>query len=280
MKRNILKIQSIILSAVLFVACGDEQQYFTDITTPSSGAYVKFLHAASDSVRVVNGATSVVGVNFFLDGDRVTATGVTTEYSPTEMGYAGAFPSTNYAVFQPGTYQMEVIVPERKVIYLGPPVNTVPYLQKIMLKRELIIDADKYYTVAYAGVFQNYEPVVIDDSGVEKLPLDGKAYIRFVNLIHNSTGADLLGVEVVPAAGNSTVLADYTGYKSSTGFLAVIPGDYTLKLFNATTRANVATGLATSTGRFVGNKVYTLYARGQIGGATPKAPAIDRMVNR
>jgi len=249
MNKIVIRITTIALVISLF-GCGDEQDYFTKIKPAANGAHVKFVHAASDTI----------GVAFYINDAKISSGAAVNS----TINYAGAFPGTDYSLLTGETQALEVIVP----------VN-----QKVMTSANLAVTEGNYYTVAFAGVTSAYEAVVINDA-VGTIPFDGQAYIRFVNLIHNSTNN--VTVIATPLTGDLTpiTIAENVAYKATVNFTAQLPRAYTIKLVDAITPATVLATASAANGTLVGSKVYTLYARGQIGQGGAKAPTLDRMVNR
>jgi hypothetical protein len=245
-----------ILATCMLGACGDEHVYFTKTRSSGEGAKVKFVHAASDAL----------GVNFYVNGAKVSSGAA----AGSTIAYAASFPGTNYSILTPGVTEVKVLIPE-----------TLTTPQSVLVTSNIDTDDDTYYTVALAGVTPNYETVLINDD-LSSIPYDGKTYVRFVNLIHNTTN-NLKVVATInvgtPPAPVTTVIAENIAYKQTSGFIALDPGDYTIQLKDGTTDAVIATANA-ATKLVAGNRTYTLFGRGQIGMAGAAAPALDRMTNR
>ncbi len=88
-----------------------------------------------------------------------------------------------------------------------------------------------------------------------------KFYVRFVNLMPNSTSLSL-------NIASGATLATNLSYQSASGFIAVAPtatsGVYTLQLKSEGATATVAT---LSNASLLAGKVYTVMAQGRIGGS-------------
>ena len=251
-----------IIGFMIMISCGEEQTYFKSIG-PIEGARVKFIHAASDTT----------GVNWFIADQKITSgTTVGTATAPSVVAYPLPFPAVDYSTVTAGSFPLQVIVPDKLV-------GTTQYVKKTMVTTNLNATDDKYYTIAFAGVTGAYQTVVIEDN-VGAIPFDGQPYIRFVNLIHNSTNK--VNVVATPLSGDLTPinLATNVGYKEAVEFSAQIPRNYTIRLLDAVTPATVIATASAANGTLIGNKVYTLFARGRIGAGGTAAPVLDRMTNR
>jgi hypothetical protein len=256
MKNNIYKNLVLVIGICFaIISCGDEQIYFPNASPPPEGANVKFVHAASDAA----------GVNFFINNAKISAGSAV----GSGIAYAGAFPGTNYSILASGSSTLRVVVPS---------TPTVP--ESLLLTSDLSTETNKYYTVAFAGVAPNYEAVAINDD-LSGITFDSKSYVRFVNLIHNSTNKLNVVATIStgsPAVITSTVIAQNVSYKDASVFIPLEPGDYTITLKDAKTDAVVATAGATAK-LLAGNRIYTLFARGQIGQTGTKIPTLDRITN-
>jgi hypothetical protein len=272
MRNNIVKI--ILAASTILVSCGDEQQYFPALGKADEGSTrLKFIHAASDTV----------GLNLFLDGNKITgnAPSTITTTGAVNMGtvkYDASFPVTDYVSVDNTSGGIELIVPE---VYAA--ADTFP--TKTLSTTDASLTASKSYTVALVGITGAYETVVYEDD-LSVAPIDGKAYIRFAGFIDNLADGDELTLRATPPATTEdpapvpVVLFQDVTYKEMTGFIALPrTGKYTnVQLVNETTAAVIYTLPATSSFvTFLGNKAYTMYARGRIGGAVP---ALSRMTNR
>ncbi|MFZ6012253.1 MAG: DUF4397 domain-containing protein [Bacteroidota bacterium] len=256
MKKLIYPIFLTGLIVAIAASCEDEQVFFKDITV-AEGARVKFVHGASDAA----------GVDFFLNNSKISS-GST---SGTATAYALTYPGTNYAAVEAGSYEVRATVPA-----------TTSTSEINLVTGSLAVENDRYYTIALVGVSPNYETATIADDE-QPTPADGQAYIRLVNLIHNSANnLSLVGTPPVPAGGPPVTLASNVGFKKGSPFIAITPGLYTsVQLKDAGSGTVIAT-LSAANSTFAGNKVYTIFARGQLGltASDPKRALVDRMINR
>jgi hypothetical protein len=186
---------------------------------------------------------------------------------------------TGYTALTDVTGNLSVVFPETYAI-----VSTLPvtYAKKTMSTSSTELDPSGWYTVAFVGVSPSYETVVYEDD-LSLTPLNGKAYIRFANFIHNM-GADELTLRATPP-GSTTPLDLITdiSFKEMSGFIELpVTGQYSdVRIVNETTGVVLFTVATTSGIRtFTDNKVYTVFAQGRIGGAGTAGPGIGRMVNR
>jgi hypothetical protein len=266
---------------LLILACGDEHVFDPLVdqasTTP---AKFKFVHAATDTV----------GVNLFASGTKLTGNSSTTitTYGSVNIGkvnigtvtVTNSFPVTGYGSLDGGTASLSAVVPEAFTATLSYPTKTI-------VAKEGVFSASQFHTVALLGISPAYDLVVYDDD-MTQAPLDGNIYIRFANFIDNL--ADPVKVVVTPPATTEDpapvpiTLFQGVLYKGMTDF-AALPrrGTYkNLQIINETTSAVVYT-LTPATSTFytyVDNKVYTIFAKGRIGGAGAAAPGLGRMINR
>lgn len=279
MNNKIVKLSLII--TLLLLSCGDEHQFFPELSTASStNPKIKFVHAASDTV----------GVNLLLDGVKITGAlpNTVTTFGSVNLGkvnigtivFQNAYPVTDYSTVENSSGAFSVVVPEAYNATTTFSAKTISTLSAPPL------ESTSYYTVALLGITPSYTTVIYKDD-LSTVPIDGNTYIRFANFIHNSTGN--LTLKATPPATaadpNPTAITLFpnVAYKDMTGFIALPrTGAYTnVQIFNATTNTTtvIATAIAANSS-FVNNKVYTIFARGRIGGTATGAPGISRMVNR
>lgn len=264
-----------ILVAMLLFSCGEDHN-FTPALKPidnSAVAYVKFVHAASDTT----------GVNYFIGDTKITGNAPTTVAGTTLVNigtvtYSNAYPVSDYTTISPGSGTTKIIVPE---VFSA----TATYPTKTLSTSTINATGGVSYTVAFVGFTKNYETVVLTDD-LNTTPIDGKAYIRFANFIQN---APVLSLRATPpnnpdgSTNAPVILASNIGYKSASGFVALpFTGTYTnVQIINtATTPATVVATVAANLSSFADNKVYTVFARGQIGLTGNRAPAGSRMIHR
>jgi len=128
-------------------------------------------------------------------------------------------------------------------------------------------DPDKYYSVFTIGADSNYRNVIVHDN-FDSLPGNGKAYIRYVNAIIDSTKP----LTVVISAGGSDVVNQPASYAFVSEFVAITPGEVNIGISN-----NGGTD-ADRTITLEQNKVYTVLLTG-LPGTTPASDLIRFITN-
>ena len=241
----------ITLMAVLcLTSCGDEHNYFPEIAiVPEGGARVKFVHAASDAA----------GVTVTVDGVR---------FNPASASsYGNAFPVTNYSQMESGTHTFLAAVPHGE-----DPSDELS-------TTTLDLKSDKYHTVFLGGTVGNYELVDFEDD-FASIPFEGFAYIRFVNMVHDSDNG--LTFELKTQGG--IVISPFVNYSYKEGypqFAAIEPGAYTSFVIKDATTGTVVATAANNSLTLSPNKVYTFFSTGQINWSESKyKPALRRMTHR
>ncbi|MCC7526387.1 MAG: DUF4397 domain-containing protein [Chitinophagaceae bacterium] len=272
MKNYILIL--IAAASITVISCGDEHQYFPEKQmADGSSTKIKFIHAASDTV----------GLNLFLDGQKLTGNAPSTvSTGAVNMGtvkFDASFPVTDYVSVSGSEGKFSAIVPETYTA-----ADTFP--ETILSELDASIDPSKKYTVVLVGVTSTYETILFEDD-LSTTPLDDKAYIRFAGFIDNL--ADQLTLQGTPPATPEdpvpvpVKLAEHINFKDMSAFIALPRvGKYTsVQIVNETTAAVIYTlPGASSLNTFINNKVYTYYAKGRIGGTGAAAPGIGRAINR
>lgn len=271
------KIFKLIMSAsIILVSCGDEHQFYPKVGVADEGSVrLRFIHAASDTV----------GMSLYLNDLKVSGGAQSALSNGTinvgRINFGGDFPVTGYTSLENGSGNLSVVFPETYALVSSAPVT---YNKKTMSTVNASLTAGSWSTVAFLGVSLAYETVVYPDD-LTAAPIDGKAYIRFAGFIHNLADELTLRATPPPTAEDPTpapiILFQDVSYKEMTGFIALPrTGTYTsVQIVNETTALVVATASA-GLSSFSGNKAYTLFAQGRIGGAGGAVPAIGRMANR
>lgn len=129
------------------------------------------------------------------------------------------------------------------------------------------IDAKKYYSAFTIGADSSYRNVVVHDD-FDSLPAEGKAYIRYVNAIIDSTKP----LAVIISANGSNVVNQAAPYASVSAFVAITPGQVNISINNngsVNTDRNIT---------LEQNKVYTVLLTG-LPGTTPASDQIKFITN-
>jgi hypothetical protein len=126
---------------------------------------------------------------------------------------------------------------------------------------------NKNYTVFAADSVSKIAPVVLTDDLTA--PAAGKAHVRFVHLSPNAPAVD------VAVTGGSVVFPN-AAFKSATAFTPLGAGTYNLEVRVAGTQ-NVALPLPNIT--LTAGKIYTIFAKGFLGGTGAEALGAGIIVN-
>jgi hypothetical protein len=86
-------------------------------------------------------------------------------------------------------------------------------------------EPDKYYSLFVSGANNNYRNIVVQDNFDSLVSVSGKAYIRYINAIPDSSGA-----QVNVTSGGSAVINDNARFADVSDFTAVNTGDITISL--------------------------------------------------
>jgi hypothetical protein len=86
-------------------------------------------------------------------------------------------------------------------------------------------EPDKYYSLFVAGANNNYRNIVVQDNFDSLTSVSGKAYVRYINAVPDSSGA-----QVNITSGGSTVVNDNARFAEVSDFTAVNAGNITVNL--------------------------------------------------
>lgn len=90
------------------------------------------------------------------------------------------------------------------------------------------LDTNKYYSVYFLGTSGNYKHVFAEDKFDEMSGSNGKAYIRYIQAITDSTPS-----RVRITGGGNTWVDEDAGYSQTSAFVAVDPGELNIDLSNS-----------------------------------------------
>jgi hypothetical protein len=248
-----------LIGATLLAACGKDAAQRIDAPVP--GASIKFY----------NFALNAPGVNFYAnDTMKVTAIAsasgsedtVGTKYSFVGNGglYSGVVPAQY-------TFAAKIATPTDKGLAIGSAQST--------------LSDGKYYSFYLSGFYdataKKSDAFVVEDPFPTTIDF-GVTYVRFVNAISNAQPLQLFAKSSV--TGVEVAIGDVLPYKSAGVFVSLAPAAYDLsaRYAGVTTNAISKTGVS-----FVGGKVYTVTARGDITVTSASAlnrPFLDNTANR
>ncbi|WP_229802138.1 DUF4397 domain-containing protein [Pontibacter akesuensis] len=200
-----------VLPVMFFTSCEDDDD---DLDLQEEQANVMVVHASPDAP----------GVDLYVDDAKVNSSA---------LNYPN---NTGYLEVEEGDRNFKVTAAGAG---LGNPV----------IDADVMLDADKNYTVFAAGRLANIEPVVLEDNLAA--PAAGKAHVRFVHLAPDAPNVDVV------VQGGPTLFSDLQ-FKEATAFTPVDAGSYTLEVQPVGTD-NAA---VTATVMLQSGKIYTIFAKG------------------
>lgn len=259
---NRLSSIAALLFAGLLSSCGKEA--VPDLTGPFSNSRIRFF----------NFGVGAPGVNFYANSTKMTAISSTTPGTESTNGvaYGGVGAGGAYSAIAPGQYTVtgKIAAATDKDLAIATQPTTL---------------ADgKFYSFYMSGIYdataKTVDAFVVEDPFVE--PTDfSLATVRFVNAISNANPMTLYAKSTT--TGMEVAVGAEMAYKGAGAFTALPAGVYDL----STRYAGLTTNALTRPGvSFVGGRVYTITARGDITvapsttcGATNKT-CLDNTANR
>ncbi|MFN8286910.1 MAG: DUF4397 domain-containing protein [Chitinophagales bacterium] len=137
-----------------------------------------------------------------------------------------------------------------------------------VIDANLTLEKDKNYSVFAVDSVSKISAVVIEDDLTT--PASGKAHVRFVHLSPNAPAVD------VAVAGGGPVVFANKSFKEYTAFTPLDAGSYNLEVRVAGT-STVALTLPTIT--LESGKIYTVFAKGFLGGSADQALGAQIIAN-
>jgi hypothetical protein len=252
-----------LLFASLLAACGTKEVQSLTGTDPH--ARVKFF----------NFGVNAPGVNFYADETKMTAVQSTTgTESTTGIGYGGVGAGGAYSTIDPGQHTLTGRIAATTDKDL--PISSV----------STTIEDAKYYSFYMSGFYntatKNVEGFVVEDN-FPISPDSTLATVRFVHAISNANPMTLYAKNTIAGSTEVTVGAEVS-YQHAGAFVTLPRGLYDLstRYTGSATNAVARTGVS-----FVGRKVYTVTARGDItvaptttGCAAANRTCLDNTANR
>jgi hypothetical protein len=250
-----------LLIASLLAACGTKEVQSLTGTEP---------HAR---VRFFNFGVNAPSVNFYADATKMTAIQSTTGTESTNgIAYGGVGAAGAYSTIDPGQHTLtgKIAAATDKDLAIST-VNTT-------------IEDGKYYSFYMSGIYnsttKNVEGFVVEDNFAVQQD-STLTTVRFVHAISNANPMTLYAKNTT--TGVETAIGPEVAYKGAGAFVNLPSGVYDLSTRYTGSATNVLTRPAIS---FVGRKVYTITARGDITAAASTACAaanktcLDNTANR
>ncbi|ARS35519.1 DUF4397 domain-containing protein [Pontibacter actiniarum] len=237
MKNIFIKSFAVLSAGLMLGSC--EENAIEDFNEPAStGAYIKFVHAAPDAPAV----------NYYLGSTKISAVPANTAGEVQGIVFTGGnsiFPSTyGYANVAAGNQTLQALGLNNAVVASSSPT---------------LADGE-FYTVYLLGEssFENY---VVED---EVPALDySKAYLRFVNILQDDTheiDAVLVKEATSESAEQRIPLGDNVAFKEHSEYVAFEPnGSYVVEF---TVDGETTVLQATSSFSPIAGRVYSLVLRG------------------
>ncbi|HLP52888.1 MAG TPA: DUF4397 domain-containing protein [Chitinophagales bacterium] len=138
-----------------------------------------------------------------------------------------------------------------------------------VIEADLNLEKDKNYSVFAVDSVSKISAVVLTDDLTA--PAAGKAHVRFVHLSPNAPAVD------VAVASSGTVVFGNKAFKEYTAFTPLDAGTYNLdvRVAGTSTVALVLPAITLESG-----KIYTVYAKGFLGGSGSQALGAEIIVNK
>jgi len=249
---------AMLLCAVALTAC--EKNAVQDITGTLPGSRVKFFNFGLNAPQV----------NFYANDAKVTAiSSATGAESTVGTGYGSAATAGFYSALAPGQYSFSGRI--AATVDNGVPIATIPVT---------LVDG-KAYSVYLSGVYntttKTVEGFAVEDDFSATIDF-AVGSVRFVNAMANASPMTLYARNTV--TGTEVALGGTVAYKAAGAFTNVEPGIYDISTRVAGSSTNAIARTAVS---FVGGRVYTITARGDITITSTTAtnrPFLDNTANR
>ena len=206
---------------------------------------------AASRIRFFNFGVNAPGVNFYANQTKMTAiTSATGTESTTGIVYGGVGAGGAYSAIAPGQYTLtgKIAAATDKDLAVSTVTTTI---------------ADgKYYSFFMSGLYdataKTVDGFVVEDPVVA--PTDfSVATVRFINAISNANPMTLYAKSTT--TGTEVAVGAEVAYKGAGAFTALQAGVYDLSTRYTGAATNALTRPAVS---FVGGRVYTITARGDI----------------
>lgn len=193
------------------------------------------------NVKVVHASPDAPGVDLLVD-NTVAGTNLT-------------FPNnTGYLQVNAGTRNVKV---------------NVTGTSTTVIQANLNLMENKFYSVFAVNQVSAIEPLVFEDNLTN--PASGKAHVRF---IHLSPDAPAVNITLT----DGTIVFGNVAFKGSVDFTPLDAGTYNLQVRDAATNSAVVLELPNIT--LQAGKIYTVFAKGLLGGSGTQALGAQIIVNK
>jgi len=200
-----------------------------------------FRHKTYANVLVTHASPNAPGVDLLVDGSKQNSAALT-------------FPNnTGYLKVESGSRNIKV---------------NVTGTSTTVINADLTLEKDKNYSVFAVDSVSKISALVLSDDLTA--PASGKAHVRFVHLSPNAPAVD------VCVASSGTVVFGNKAFKDYTAFTPLDAGTYNLDVRVAGT-STVALTLPAIT--LQAGKIYTVFAKGFLGGTGAEALGAEIIVN-
>lgn len=226
--------------------------------------------APQSRIKFFNFGVGAPGVNFYANDTKMTAISSTTSVEAvTGVNYGGVGAGGLYSSIKPGAY-----VFSGKIAALVDKDLAIANITATIAPQK---DYSFYLSGIYNATSKTVEGFVVEDNFPAALDT-GRAYVRFVNAIHNSSAMTLYAKNTNTTANEEAVGAA-VAYKAGSEFVALPNGVYNLSVRTAGSATNLITRAAVS---FSKGRIYTIGARGDMSptAVTANKPALDNTLNR
>lgn len=191
-------------------------------------------------VLVAHASPDAPGVDLLVDNSKVNTTA---------LAFLG---STGYLTVNAGTRNIKV---------------NAAGTSTTVINADIPFTANKNYSIFAIDSLSKISAVLVEDDLTA--PASGKAHVRFIHLSPNAPAVD------VALTGGAVVWGDYS-FKEASNFVPLDAGTYNLEVRLAGTSTVV---LPLPNIALTAGKIYTVYAKGFVGGAGAQALGAQIIVN-
>ncbi len=262
------KIITLIIPVLFLVTACEKKASYTaefDYNNTANNAFVKFVNAYAYATPVFAGQTSA-SIQLTYNG---------TQFNGTPIGLGGAFPGNpNYAAVPRETS------PQNMIVRLGLGIPPAAVQDSVLFTFQPNLTLGKYYTYFFCDSISNLSKRILVTEDDVREPGGINLYrIRFVNLLPNMPTATPT-LELFSFRARAVI---FTGIPSRgvTPFIEVPVQGLNISDTLQIRYTGTTTALATLNGLGVaGQASITVFARGFVGGVSPRAPVLSSYRNR